>query len=163
MAPRAGTTTLVGVLALLVLPFDAKSSDMSPRSASGAESARSKLKEFDKLGSVLFMTFIGLLLAALTVIGTFYEGGTGTDGRHVILAPLFILAIPLYDFTSVMLIRLGRGHSPFRPDKNHFSHRLVELTRIADRFLVLSAGNLLADERDADATRLESLLRGETP
>ncbi|MBQ18892.1 MAG: undecaprenyl-phosphate alpha-N-acetylglucosaminyl 1-phosphate transferase [Planctomycetaceae bacterium] len=71
--------------------------------------------------------FIGLLLAALTVVGTFYEGGTGTDGRHVILAPLFILAIPLYDFTSVMLIRLGRGHSPFRPDKNHFSHRLVEL------------------------------------
>ena len=53
------------LLALLVLPFDAKSSDMSPRSASGAESARSKLKEFDKLGSVLFMTFIGLLLACV--------------------------------------------------------------------------------------------------
>ena len=70
--------------------------------------------------------FIGLLLAALTVVGTFYEGSQG-HGRHVILAPLFILAIPLYDFTSVMLIRLGRGHSPFQADKNHFSHRLVEL------------------------------------
>ena len=71
--------------------------------------------------------FIGLLLATLTVVGTFYEAGTGSTGRHVILAPLFILAIPLYDFTSVMLIRLGRGQSPFQPDKNHFSHRLVDL------------------------------------
>jgi len=77
--------------------------------------------------------FIGCLLATLTVIGTFYENdpntaaNTAAIGRHVILAPLFILAIPLYDFTSVMLIRLRRGQSPFQPDKNHFSHRLVEL------------------------------------
>ena len=26
-----------------------------------------------------------------------------------------------------MLIRLKRGQSPFQPDKNHFSHRLVDL------------------------------------
>ena len=85
--------------------------------------------------------FIGCLLATLTVVGTFYEADptattattaataatAATDGRHVMLAPLFILAIPLYDFTSVMLIRLWRGHSPFQADKNHFSHRLVEL------------------------------------
>ena len=73
--------------------------------------------------------FIGCLLATLTVVGTFYEPDPAatTDGRHVMLAPLFILAIPLYDFTSVMLIRLSRGHSPFQPDKNHFSHRLVDL------------------------------------
>ena len=42
-----GPMCVMYLLALLVLPFDAKSSDMSPRSASGAESARSKLKEFD--------------------------------------------------------------------------------------------------------------------
>ena len=79
--------------------------------------------------------FIGCLLATLTVVGTFYEADptaataatATTDGRHVMLAPLFILAIPLYDFTSVMLIRLWRGHSPFQADKNHFSHRLVDL------------------------------------
>jgi UDP-GlcNAc:undecaprenyl-phosphate/decaprenyl-phosphate GlcNAc-1-phosphate transferase len=69
--------------------------------------------------------FIGLLLACLTVLGTFYE--SGHSGRHVILAPLFVLAIPLYDFSSVMLIRLREGRSPFHPDKSHFSHRLVEL------------------------------------
>lgn len=69
---------------------------------------------------------IGLLIACMTVVGTFYEEQAGA-GRHVMLAPLFVLAIPLYDFCSVLLIRLSRGLSPFHPDKNHFSHRLVEL------------------------------------
>ena len=69
--------------------------------------------------------FIGLMLASLTLHGTFYEAGQST--RSVILAPLCVLAVPLYDFTSVMLIRLSQGRSPFQPDKSHFSHRLVEL------------------------------------
>ena len=45
----------------------------------------------------------------------------------MILAPLCVLAVPLYDFCSVMLIRLSQGRSPFHPDKSHFSHRLVEV------------------------------------
>lgn len=67
---------------------------------------------------------IGFLLATLTVCGTFYEH---SGSRHVILAPLCILAVPLYDFVSVILIRLREGRSPFHGDKSHFSHRLVEL------------------------------------
>ncbi|MBL8851862.1 MAG: undecaprenyl/decaprenyl-phosphate alpha-N-acetylglucosaminyl 1-phosphate transferase, partial [Planctomycetaceae bacterium] len=70
-------------------------------------------------------TFVGLMLASLTLSGTFYE--PGQSSRHVILAPLCILAVPLYDFTSVLLIRISQGRSPFHPDKNHFSHRLVDL------------------------------------
>ncbi len=69
--------------------------------------------------------FIGLMLASLTLMGTFYDPQQST--RSVILAPLCVLAVPLYDFTSVMLIRLSQGRSPFQPDKSHFSHRLVEL------------------------------------
>ena len=70
--------------------------------------------------------FVGLMLASMTIVGTFYEESP-TIGRHVMLAPLCVLAVPLYDFTSVMLIRLREGRSPFSPDKSHFSHRLVEL------------------------------------
>ncbi|MCP4783834.1 MAG: undecaprenyl/decaprenyl-phosphate alpha-N-acetylglucosaminyl 1-phosphate transferase [Fuerstiella sp.] len=69
---------------------------------------------------------IGFLLATLTVSGTFYQFET-SGSRHVILAPLCILAIPLYDFVTVILIRLNDGRSPFHGDKSHFSHRLVEL------------------------------------
>lgn len=72
--------------------------------------------------------FIGLLLASMTVLGTFYEhDGAAQSSRHVILAPLCVLAVPLYDFTSVLIIRLLEGRSPFKPDKSHFSHRLVQL------------------------------------
>jgi UDP-GlcNAc:undecaprenyl-phosphate/decaprenyl-phosphate GlcNAc-1-phosphate transferase len=67
---------------------------------------------------------VGFLLATLTVIGTFYESG---GARHVILAPVCVLAVPLYDFCTVIWIRLRQGRSPFHGDKSHFSHRLVEL------------------------------------
>ncbi len=75
--------------------------------------------------------FIGLILSTMTILGTFYPGessdGESVLNRHVILAPLCILAIPLYDFCTVMIIRLKEGRSPFHADKSHFSHRLVEL------------------------------------
>lgn len=72
--------------------------------------------------------FIGLLIASMVVLGTFFEyGGAHQHGRHVILAPLCVLAVPLYDFASVLIIRLLEGRSPFKPDKSHFSHRLVQL------------------------------------
>lgn len=67
----------------------------------------------------------GLWLACLTLVGTFYD--TERTARHVILAPLCVLAVPLYDFCSVTLIRLSQGRSPFHADKSHFSHRLVEM------------------------------------
>ena len=67
---------------------------------------------------------IGYLLAMMTLTATF----AGNDvPRHAVLAPLCILAIPLYDMASVILIRLGAGRSPFVGDKSHFSHRLVDL------------------------------------
>lgn len=71
--------------------------------------------------------FIGLMLASMTVLGTFYEYDAGNESRHVILAPLCILAVPLYDTASVIVIRLKEGRSPFHADKSHFSHRLVEM------------------------------------
>jgi UDP-GlcNAc:undecaprenyl-phosphate GlcNAc-1-phosphate transferase len=39
--------------------------------------------------------------------------------------PLIVLAVPLYDFLSVTILRLLQGKSPFIGDKQHFSHRLV--------------------------------------
>jgi len=67
---------------------------------------------------------VGYLLAMATLSATF--GGEGVPG-HAVLAPLCVLAVPIYDTTSVVLIRLRGGRSPFVGDKSHFSHRLVEL------------------------------------
>lgn len=68
--------------------------------------------------------FIGFWLGVVTVVGTFHR----EEFSHItIVAPFCILAVPIYDSTSVIVLRLLQGHSPFHPDKQHFSHRLVEL------------------------------------
>lgn len=74
--------------------------------------------------------FIGFLLGSLTVAGTYYRYGAG-ESRWGVLAPLLVMAVPLYDTASVILIRLKEGRSPFLPDRCHLSHRLVDrgLTR----------------------------------
>ena len=68
---------------------------------------------------------IGFLLAVLTARTTFYHPELG-GGWYGVFMPLIVLAIPLYDFTSVTVIRLLQGRSPFVGDQQHFSHRLVE-------------------------------------
>jgi UDP-GlcNAc:undecaprenyl-phosphate GlcNAc-1-phosphate transferase len=66
--------------------------------------------------------FLGFLLGAMTVVGTFSKPGYSP---YSVLAPLLVMAVPLYDMTSVVLIRLSEGRSPFKADRRHFSHRLV--------------------------------------
>jgi UDP-GlcNAc:undecaprenyl-phosphate/decaprenyl-phosphate GlcNAc-1-phosphate transferase len=88
--------------------------------------------------------FLGFLLGALTVVGTFTRPGYSPLG---VLAPLLVMAVPLYDTTSVVLIRLREGRSPFEADRRHFSHRLVErgLTppmAVRTIYLVTLAGGL---------------------
>ncbi len=71
--------------------------------------------------------FLGFLLGALTVAGTFTRDESGgAYSPYGVLAPLLVMAVPLYDMTSVVLIRLREGRSPFVGDRRHFSHRLVE-------------------------------------
>lgn len=73
---------------------------------------------------------IGFLLAILTARTTYYDpkqpdfalGG----GWYGVFMPVVVLAIPLYDFVSVSLIRIKQGKSPFVGDQQHFSHRLVQ-------------------------------------
>ena len=73
---------------------------------------------------------IGWLLAIATVRTTFVDT-TDTDyalgtAWYGVFMPLVVLAVPLYDFTSVVLIRTLQGRSPFVGDQQHFSHRLVQ-------------------------------------
>ena len=90
---------------------------------------------FPKNGAKIFLGDggsqpLGFLLAVLAIRTTFvnpdqaeYELGTHWWG---ILAPLIILAIPIYDMIATSMIRLRLGHSPWIGDQRHLSHRLVE-------------------------------------
>jgi len=67
---------------------------------------------------------IGLMLAFLTVRTTYYQPEDHGANWHAVLTPLVILAVPLYDFVSVTLVRLRQGANPMKGDTQHFSHRL---------------------------------------
>lgn len=71
--------------------------------------------------------FIGFCIAIATLLATFAGYSTNSAAPHAVLAPLCVMAVPLYDMTTVIWIRIREGRSPFAADKNHFSHRLVEL------------------------------------
>lgn len=110
---------------------------------------------FTKSGASLFMgdsgsLIVGFLLAVLSVRITYaspaipamrwqvFPNPAGSIPNVIdapahaghpwfaVFIPLIILAIPLYDFCSVCLLRIRQGRSPFVGDLQHFSHRLVK-------------------------------------
>lgn len=66
---------------------------------------------------------LGYLIAVLTILTTFYDA---SFGRHPagVLAPLVVMAVPLYDTLSVFYLRWRAGISIWQGDRRHFSHRL---------------------------------------
>lgn len=69
---------------------------------------------------------LGLLLAFLTVRTTYVDPTGTTGGLHAALMPMVVLAVPLYDLVSVVVIRISQGKSPMIGDLQHLSHRLVQ-------------------------------------
>jgi UDP-GlcNAc:undecaprenyl-phosphate GlcNAc-1-phosphate transferase len=74
------------------------------------------------LGDVGSM-FIGFSLAALSVMGVY------TRGAEVpvlaVFTPVCLLAVPILDTLSVVVLRLRKGHPPWVGDRRHLSHRFV--------------------------------------
>ena len=76
---------------------------------------------------------VGFLLAFLAVRITYIAvepDPAATASRlgrywYAALMPLVVLAVPLYDFVSVSLLRLSQGKSPFVGDMQHLSHRIA--------------------------------------
>ena len=71
--------------------------------------------------------FIGFWLSCLTVSFTFYVRGNAQYELYTYFVPLAILAVPLFDTSSVVLIRLLRRKPLFEGDTNHLAHRLTAL------------------------------------
>jgi len=67
---------------------------------------------------------VGYLLAVLSILTTYYHHGPG-GLAFGILTPVVVLAVPLYDTLSVIVLRLRQRLSPFVGDTRHFSHRLL--------------------------------------
>lgn len=85
--------------------------------------------------SKMFIGDGGTLLMG-TIMSVFVINALKTESPIVEFAPddfgvipftLAVLAIPVFDTIRVMLFRIGRGRSPFRPDKTHLHHMLIDL------------------------------------
>ncbi len=66
---------------------------------------------------------VGFFVAILTLRTTYYHEAQSGQW-YVVFMPLIVMAVPLYDFISVTLLRISQGKSPFIGDTQHFSHRL---------------------------------------
>jgi len=66
---------------------------------------------------------VGFVVALLTLRTTYYHEALSGQW-YPVLMPAIVMAVPLYDFISVTLLRLSQGKSPFIGDTQHFSHRL---------------------------------------
>ena len=110
--------------------------------------------------------FLGFMLAAMTVAGTYYRYD-GHDTRNAVLAPLLVMAVPFHESAVVFLVWLGERDQSFRHNPRHFSYRLeaIGLTpRQSVRLLTLVSlgaglGALLLRRLDAFGT---AVLLGQT-
>ena len=87
----------------------------------------------------IFMGDSGSLLCgfvlAVVAMGTKY-----TEVNPLgVYAPLFILAVPIYDTIFVSVMRLRRGHSPFLGSRDHFALRLEKIGFSRRRIVWLSS------------------------
>jgi UDP-GlcNAc:undecaprenyl-phosphate GlcNAc-1-phosphate transferase len=86
-------------------------------------------------------TLLGFVLACVCI--SVSQGGLGPRVQPT--AMLWLVAIPLYELLWTFMRRLLRGHSPFRPDRAHFHHKLLDAgfgVRGAFFVLVITGGCL---------------------
>lgn len=69
--------------------------------------------------------FIGFMLGSLTVTSSYVV--SESSSLLPVIMPVIILSVPIFDTLSVIYIRWREGRPIYRGDKNHFSHRLVDL------------------------------------
>lgn len=71
--------------------------------------------------------FIGFMVAGLSILVCWRTSETANLSGIISLVPLLTLGVPIYDLSSVVVIRLLRKKPPWNGDQNHTSHRLVRL------------------------------------
>lgn len=107
---------------------------------------------------------LGFALAFLTTRLTYVETGSADPRWDRMVIPLVLLAVPLYDMLSVIVIRLSQGRSPFVGDLQHLSHRFegrgLSRPRVAVSVWILALIAGLGAVIVTDGTPTQSLLVG---
>ncbi|MGL4674134.1 MAG: UDP-N-acetylglucosamine--undecaprenyl-phosphate N-acetylglucosaminephosphotransferase [Wohlfahrtiimonas sp.] len=70
----------------------------------------------------VFMGDAGSMLIGFTVIWVLLQGTQGLKAQMYPVTAVWLIAIPLMDMVTIMVRRVRKGHSPFKPDREHLHH-----------------------------------------
>ncbi|ELR63762.1 Undecaprenyl-phosphate N-acetylglucosaminyl 1-phosphate transferase [Photobacterium marinum] len=70
----------------------------------------------------IFMGDAGSVFIGFTVVWLLIVGSQGENTAFRPVTALWIIALPLMDMATIMIRRVKKGHSPFKPDREHLHH-----------------------------------------
>lgn len=75
----------------------------------------------------IFMGDAGAMFIGLSVVWLLSEGSQGELRSFNAVTALYLTAIPLMDMLAIVIRRIKKGASPFKPDRDHIHHILLRL------------------------------------
>ena len=88
----------------------------------------------------VFMGDAGSMLIGFTVIWVLLQGTQGPKAQMNPVTALWLIAIPLMDMTCIMVRRIRKGASPFKPDREHLHHICLRAGLSSHQALVVICG-----------------------
>lgn len=88
----------------------------------------------------VFMGDAGSMLIGFTVIWVLLQGTQGPKAQMTPVTALWLIAIPLMDMTCIMIRRIRKGVSPFKPDREHLHHICLRAGLSSHQALVVICG-----------------------
>lgn len=94
----------------------------------------------------IFMGDAGSMLIGLTVVWLLIAGSQGEQAQFKPVTALWLIAVPLLDMAAIMVRRVRKGQSPFKPDRDHLHHIFLRggLTAKQTLFVISGISLLLA-------------------
>ncbi|MBP4043193.1 UDP-N-acetylglucosamine--undecaprenyl-phosphate N-acetylglucosaminephosphotransferase [Aeromonas taiwanensis] len=88
----------------------------------------------------VFMGDAGSMFIGFTVIWVLLQGTQGPRAQMNPVTALWLIAIPLMDMTCIMVRRIRKGVSPFKPDREHLHHICLRAGLSSHQALVVICG-----------------------
>ncbi|WP_064605334.1 UDP-N-acetylglucosamine--undecaprenyl-phosphate N-acetylglucosaminephosphotransferase [Photobacterium sp. J15] len=70
----------------------------------------------------IFMGDAGSVFIGFTVVWLLIVGSQSESAAFRPVTALWLIALPLLDMATIMIRRVKKGHSPFKPDREHLHH-----------------------------------------
>jgi len=84
------------------------------------------MKNFNNKLNKIYMGDAGSMFIGLTIIILLSKGTQGIEASFKPVIALWLVAIPLMDMLAVIIRRVRKGNSPFKPDRDHLHHILLK-------------------------------------